>query len=146
MKFSCVSIKSWVNQHLPKDRWESADARKSWRRVACSRGCGWYVNRFNCSKCGTVIEGDFIQGRGIGQENGVWCFVATACFEDIDHPTVGQLRMFRDLHLSNYRLGQVFIEWYYENGPSYACWVSNKPRVKACLRIILSQLVKILPK
>jgi len=123
---------------VPSNEWESDDARKSWRAIRCAKGCGWECNKFSCSKCGTSISGDFIKGSG--------CFVATACFEDVNHPTVEHLRAFRDLHLSRYSLGQAFIAWYYKNAPSYANRVSSKPRIKASLRVVFNQLVKVLPR
>jgi tetratricopeptide (TPR) repeat protein len=48
------------------------------------------------------------------------CFVATATFGDPNHPTVVELRHFRDSWLLDHRGGLVFVRFYYMAGPSLA--------------------------
>jgi len=120
--------------------WSSIKARQSYRKVKCDQDCGWSYNKTKCSECGTTIQGDFIQGKESG------CFVATACFEDADHPAVIGLRQFRDAHLSRYSLGVRFISWYYRRGPVYAAWVSDKPIIKRMLRVVLARISNLAPK
>lgn len=62
------------------------------------------------------------------------CFVLTACFNDENHPVVGDFRRFRDERLVRYGFGKALIEAYYRHGPSAARWVSDKPMLKKALR------------
>ena len=57
------------------------------------------------------------------QEGG--CFVATAVFDDYDHPTVLELRDFRDNYLSNRFWGKRFIKTYYKYGPYPARFIKQ---------------------
>jgi len=73
------------------------------------------------------------------------CFVLTACYGSYDAPTVLAFRQFRDNHLAQYKLGRLFISWYYTHGPKWANAIDNKPGVKAIVRAVFNQLAKILP-
>lgn len=46
------------------------------------------------------------------------CFVATATFEDDDHPIVLKLRFIRDEKLNHLFIGRLFIKLYYTVGPT----------------------------
>jgi len=122
------------------NHWESAEARRSWRQMECSKKCGWTCNNVKCSKCGTKIQGDYFQGKNKG------CFVATACFEDEDHPTVESLRYFRDTTLSASHLGRKFIAFYYVNGPKMANFVNHLPFLKPMIKPILNLMAKQIEK
>lgn len=71
------------------------------------------------------------------------CFVATSAFEDFDHPTVDELRLWRDDSLRHYKAGQWFITWYYENGETLAKWLDKNPRLKPFVRHSLSRFVSV---
>jgi len=114
------------------DEWTSDGARRSWRRLECSSGCGWHCNSATCSKCGTTIQGDYFQGST------KWCFVATACFVDENHPTVESLRNFRDEVLSGSNFGRQFIAFYYINGPKMANLVNRFSFLKKIIKPILN--------
>jgi hypothetical protein len=122
-----------------KSRWENDQARRSYRKLQCSNGCGWFTNKVICTKCKAAIEGDYFQGETTG------CFVATACYEDENHPTVLRLRKFRDHHLNNSFLGRYFIDFYWKIGPFLAKIVNKSPRLKAFTRVILNSLSGMLP-
>lgn len=72
-----------------------------------------------------------------------FCFVATACFGDIDHPTVSDLRSFRDEKLMTNPLGMSFINWYYSNGEMLAGVVSKIPGTRAAIRPVLSLIARV---
>lgn len=120
-----------------EEQWKSEAARLSWRRIKCSKGCGWAVSRVNCSRCGAVIQGAFFQGLEDGQ-----CFIATACFEDTGHPTVRRLRRFRDHRLSQSVLGRGLIAVYWRVGPCLAGAVTRLPWLKAVGRGMLNVVAK----
>lgn len=116
--------------------WESAEARQSWRQMQCSNNCGWSANRATCSKCGTKIQGDWFKG------DVKMCFVATAAFNDQDHPTVDELRKIRDERLSQTKFGRDFINFYYAHGERLANVVNRFPSIKPALRAVLTGLVR----
>jgi hypothetical protein len=66
------------------------------------------------------------------------CFVATAVYNNYDHPVVFDLRMFRDEFLLKKQWGQSFVRWYYMQGPKLAKFISknNLRRIIAKLFII----------
>ncbi len=53
------------------------------------------------------------------------CFIATAAYGSSLHKNLKPLRWFRDHVLSTFEIGRNFIDWYYENGPVAATYVSN---------------------
>lgn len=120
--------------------WTDSSARQSWRQLQCSNNCGWTANRATCSKCGTTIQGDWFKGEMKG------CFVATAAFDNEDHPTVEQLRTIRDLRLAKTRWGRGFIHFYYLYGPMLANVVNRFPSIKPVIRLVLTALAKVLSK
>lgn len=65
------------------------------------------------------------------------CFVATAVYEDIDHPQVNALRRWRDGTLRRSVAGRLFIRLYYRVGPYLAQAVERFPRSRPVLRHIL---------
>lgn len=71
------------------------------------------------------------------------CFVATSAFEDFDHPTVDELRFWRDDSLKKHKAGQWFITWYYKNGESLALWLDKRPNLKPYIRNTLSAFVAV---
>lgn len=58
------------------------------------------------------------------------CFIATASTGDYNHPTVVQLRLFRDNILETTSLGRKFIKFYYRNSPPIAEYISQKRVLK----------------
>lgn len=61
------------------------------------------------------------------------CFIATATTGDYNHPTVMQLRLFRDNTLESYIWGRSFIQFYYRNSPPIADYISQKKTLKRIL-------------
>lgn len=78
------------------------------------------------------------------------CFIATATTGDYNHPTVMQLRLFRDKTLENYNLGRKFIQFYYRNSPPIADYISQKNLLKKIIYFLfikpLSVITKLLNK
>ena len=68
------------------------------------------------------------------------CFVATAVYEDYDHPQVIRLRAFRDHFLSDSALGRILIRIYYVVGPYLAILPTRSRVTKRLLRLILDRL------
>jgi len=69
-----------------------------------------------------------------------FCFVATACYGDYEHPMVRVLHNFRDEILSSNRTGRRFICWYYKNGPSVADYILARPLMCWFTRLTLTLL------
>jgi len=65
------------------------------------------------------------------------CFIATACYEDYNHPIVFQLRYFRDSFLQKRNWGIKFITIYYKHSPSFAKLIESSRVLKFCSKIFL---------
>lgn len=70
-----------------------------------------------------------------------FCFIATAAYGSPFNPAVKTLRMFRDLYLSKFELGQKFISLYYRYSPEYAEIISSNLFLKSITNILLIPLV-----
>lgn len=70
-------------------------------------------------------------------ESKKFCFVATACFDDVDHPVVYNLRRLRDERIAKYSWGEKFINWYYKNGEKLAGSISKVPGARRVLKPVL---------
>ncbi|WFE69491.1 cold shock domain-containing protein [Thiomicrospira sp. R3] len=70
-----------------------------------------------------------------------WCFIATAVYEDYNHPNVLVLRSFRDNQLKNSSLGRKFVALYYRKSPAVAKKLKNMPYVSAVIRTLLNSFV-----
>jgi hypothetical protein len=68
------------------------------------------------------------------------CFVATAAFQNQDHPMVQELRHVRDEILARSSPGRRFIAWYYRNGPAIADVVRPRPYLRAASRAVLTPI------
>jgi hypothetical protein len=74
-----------------------------------------YVNQFNeflISHWNVIAPPKPVKDEG--------CFIATACYEDYNHPIVIQLRFFRDDFLARRKWGTEFILFYYKYSPKFA--------------------------
>lgn len=65
------------------------------------------------------------------------CFIATCAYGDPHHPSVEVLRMVRDLHLSSFAAGRMFIRYYYRHSPGVARQLSPHPWARAIVRGVL---------
>ncbi len=73
------------------------------------------------------------------QESDSSCFIATAVYEDVQHPQLVKLRSFRDEHLMASGLGRIFVRFYYAVGPTLALIPARLPSVKRLLRAVLDR-------
>jgi hypothetical protein len=69
-----------------------------------------------------------------------FCFVATAAFQNPDHPLVQELRNVRDEILARSSPGRRFIAWYYRNGPAIADVVRPRPYLRVASRAVLTPI------
>ena len=74
------------------------------------------------------------------------CFIATATTGDYNHPTVMQLRLFRDNTLETYNWGRAFIKFYYRNSPPIADYISQKTILKKLLYFSFIKPLSVLTK
>jgi hypothetical protein len=65
------------------------------------------------------------------------CFIASACYNDYDHPIVFQLRKFRDEYLIQKNFGRKFIKFYYSHSPKYARIIKNNKNLKSFTKLTL---------
>ena len=76
-----------------------------------------------------------------GQENGGYCFVATAAYGSCDHGMVVVLRALRDRVLAASSAGRGFIRSYYQFGPRWARAIRHSDEARAVARWSLLPLV-----
>ena len=72
------------------------------------------------------------------------CFIATEVYGSSVDPNVLALRSFRDKFLSEFKLGRLFIDWYYKNGFVIAQRIKSRPVVKHLIKSTLNIVVKII--
>ena len=73
------------------------------------------------------------------------CFIATSCYEDINHENVIFLRKFRDEKMLNNILGIFFIKIYYIVSPKIKIFLDRNNKVKYFTRIyFMDKIVKLL--
>lgn len=65
------------------------------------------------------------------------CFIATACYNDYDHPIVKQLRVFRDNYLAQKQWGVNFIRSYYKYSPQLSKVISRFQFLKLIIRVLI---------
>ncbi|WP_187368693.1 phospholipase D-like domain-containing protein [Parabacteroides johnsonii] len=69
------------------------------------------------------------------------CYIATMVYKDIYHPKVCILRTFRDRTLINYKIGRLFISYYYKHSPSWVEFLRDKKIINSIIKFILNRLV-----
>lgn len=83
---------------------------------------------------------EYYQKNG-GNEQGGFCFVATAAWGGYDDPMVKTLRGFRDNVLATSSAGQGFIDTYYRHGPRWARAIRGSETYRGVARWSLLPLV-----
>jgi YVTN family beta-propeller protein len=83
----------------------------------------------------TVTTGTQVYGYAPG------CFIATAAYGSYLDPHVQVLRDFRDQVLLKNRVGQMFVDLYYQYSPPLAAIISRHQGLRAAARIVLTPLV-----
>ncbi len=74
------------------------------------------------------------------------CFVATAALGSPHHPTVRELRVWRDEYLLKRPWGRAFVDYYYKVSPDLSKSIERKPVAKAIIRSLLSVFVFLIRK
>lgn len=77
--------------------------------------------------------------KSLEDSNG--CFIATAAFGTPMAYEVDELRLFRDVILSRYIAGRVFIKTYYKLSPPVAKFISKRPFLKRVVRALLKPVI-----
>jgi tetratricopeptide (TPR) repeat protein len=65
------------------------------------------------------------------------CFIATACYGNYDHPSVKELREFRDGILQPTKFGRAFVQCYYKWSPPFANLVAKSEILKNTARVLI---------
>ena len=75
------------------------------------------------------------------------CFIATLCYEDINHRDIVTLRIFRDNHLSDKTIGKIFIFSYYTFGPIFIPIFKKNNNLRRFFKlIVLRNIILIIRK
>lgn len=70
------------------------------------------------------------------------CFVATAVYQDGQHPDVWLLRWYRDAVLRRSIIGRLAIVIYWRIGPVLARWTQSRPRTRTLVRSFIAWIVR----
>jgi len=70
------------------------------------------------------------------------CYIATMAYGDYNHPSVIELRKFRDNSLNNSILGKEFIKFYYKLSPILVRKFENNKSINKVVKGILDKLVR----
>ncbi|AZP12441.1 CFI-box-CTERM domain-containing protein [Undibacterium parvum] len=96
-----------------------------------------------------TVRSDFKTGAGnmhIESKSGATCFVASAAYENPNHPDVIFLRIFRDNVLNRSPAGRKFINWYWKNGPKLAKFVEKSIFLRVTSKNTIKLIVLFLKK
>jgi hypothetical protein len=74
------------------------------------------------------------------------CYIATLAYQNIDHPKVEYLRIYRDARLSKSYIGRKFIKLYYKYSPSIVKWLNPYRIINRVIRKLLDSMIFILKK
>lgn len=91
------------------------------------------------------VVSDLETGAGkmrIESKSGATCFVASAAYDDPNHPDVMFLRDFRDTKLKTTRMGRAFIATYWTIGPVLAKPVARYPALRRVARKGIERIVQ----
>jgi hypothetical protein len=72
-----------------------------------------------------------------GQEEGGFCFIATAAYGSYAHPAVRALRLFRDQVLKRSPVGTGLVFAYYRISPPMADFIRGRPELQELTRVVL---------
>lgn len=79
-------------------------------------------------------------------KNNKSCYLATLAYEDINHPKVELYRNFRDNYLVKYKVGELFIKYYYIYSPYIVKKLQPYNLINKIIRFNLDFLLTILPQ
>jgi hypothetical protein len=99
-----------------RSKWSALYAAVGENKIVVGARCKFCDEKvfapINCPNCNRRIHEKFWYKTG--------CFIATAVYNDYEHPVVKDLRIFRDKWLAQRSWGSRFIAFYYKNGPHLA--------------------------
>ncbi|MCI5147180.1 MAG: hypothetical protein D3923_17045, partial [Candidatus Electrothrix sp. AR3] len=112
-------------------------------------GTGSFGTRLENLKPGTffyarayaVSNGQVYYGNQVGFQTADSCFVATAAFGSIFHPSVKVLRNFRDQFMYGNPVGQALINLYYRHSPAVADVISSNTSLRLTPKILLLPII-----
>jgi len=75
------------------------------------------------------------------QESQDGCYIATMVYGDYDNPQVLILRDFRDHFLNHYKLGKIFIKFYYKYSPKWVDIMKNWSVINVIIKKVLNTFI-----
>jgi HrpA-like RNA helicase len=72
-----------------------------------------------------------------GRRDESWCFIATACYGNCEHPDVIALRSWRDRYLLRSFTGQMLVRAYYRLSPPLARFLNKQERIAKVVRVLI---------
>ncbi len=88
-----------------------------------------------------IVEGKTYYGNTVGFRTSDSCFIATAAFGSVFHPTVHLLREFRDSFMLTNSVGRFFVRQYYHFSPPIADVIATDSLLRFIVRVLLLPLI-----
>lgn len=76
-----------------------------------------------------------------GDDDGGFCFIATAAYGSYMHKDVNVLRQFRDNYLLTNAMGKAFVKYYYQYSPPVADYIRENENFRTATRCVLAPVV-----
>lgn len=117
--------------------------------VETGSGTGNFTARLEDLKPGTffyarayaIVDGTVYYGNQIGFQTADSCFVATAAYGSLFHPSVRLLRDFRDRFMIDNPLGRSLVRLYYKYSPPIADAIRSNTILRSTTRALLMPIV-----
>ncbi|RUM35997.1 MAG: hypothetical protein DSY50_03320, partial [Desulfobulbus sp.] len=112
-------------------------------------GAGTFASELENLKPGTffyarayaVVDGKTVYGNTVGFRTSDSCFIATAAFGSVFHPTVHLLRDFRDHFMITNPVGRLFVQQYYRFSPPLADLIASNAILMFITRMLLLPII-----
>ena len=96
--------------------------------------------------CSEKCRSEATQNNSNSDSKKAGCFIATAVYDNYDHPVVKDLRVFRDTWLLKRNWGVKFVNLYYNYGYKYAEYIKHREIHKALSLIFIVKPLHFLVK
>lgn len=143
-----MSINSWAGQKMSAQILDLEEGTAQITIGGNRKAHGAQLQVYDWGEAGKIsgkifkeLDGILGEGKVIqGSKDSAGCFIATAVYDDYDHPQVLKLRRFRDDLLQQSFSGRGFIKIYYRVGPTLAYFPRRFTSVKSLLRKLFDRI------
>lgn len=143
-----ISMNSWAGQKMSAHIFSLDDGIVQITISGNMKAHGAQIQVYDWGEAGKIATKVFdlldeVLGKGNvlqGKKDSGACFIATAVYQDYDHPQVLKFRRFRDTQLKPRFFGRAFIWVYYKIGPILACAPKRSKSIRKALKWLMDQV------